>query len=1201
MAIDGILSRIFGGLTRQASTPVAIGFEENSPVGMPVSAGVQGYISNWADTGRYITPELARQSPSVYACTMLISQSIARMEWKVYKVEEEQMRPLPNHPLYHLLNIEPNPFMGALTWRQSMLMDCLLYGNGYSYIERDASGRPIRLEKLRPDLMNVQRAADNSVVYHYAAGIPGSQVFNAYDIFHLIGPSADGLIGEPPIYLARQMIGVEIEAEAFVASFFQNGARPAGVLQVQGTLSPEAYTRLRDSWQAMQGGSRNAGRVAILESGYEFKQVSINPDDAQLIELRRYCREQIAAAFGVPPHMVGDSSKQSYSSAEQADLEFTKHTLGTWVSRLEEETIRKLIRPGDQVRTAISFDALTRGDLGGRFNAYATALQHGFLSINEVRSREGMGPVLGGENLRVPLQLGPLPTTTKESDAPTSAEAQASGVGQLQAMSALAAMVAKGEIPAEAASGIIAAAFPLIGEADIAKIISPLADAARKPKAAPPPPGGSKPTPTDPSPPEPTTPAPAPTPANPSPTDPASAGELSRRDCGSGAGGFQPGNECGKGGTGGDDISEGSDAGIPAAADLTKVGNLGGSTGAMLAKDKDGNQYVVKEGNSPEHIRSEAAANDIYAAAGVPVPAHSLDESDSSAPKQITKFVEGTPIGNLSGAKFEAAASQLREHFAADALMANWDVIGLNGDNVLVPKDGGPPQRVDNGGSLTFRAQGGPKAFGPKVGELESMRTSDQGRRVFGKLNNNQIAAQIRDLGRRRSSIVRAAPKELRETISARLDYMERWAKENGARSKGDATTIILDYVEETDEERDCGTGAGGFQPGNACGQGGGGGAEDGKDGEGKKDAKAPGKWMEKKPDGYTTAVQSVGEAKLHACLAARYENEEGMTKKEAQVAAIDYMLDTPQAAMMKDFAKYGINPESAENMVKPSTLKNDPGIYAKDKAIAAGLIKPAASGSQSNKAPIEATPTAPPKQSAAAPVAPSKAKDPEDKADQPIKTKGKASTTPGIPPEGKLPTGHDPDWTVETPTPKVTAIQEAVVNNVALAKEAVNNYSQSGYNELNAQLRKNSTPTKDSLYAVASFEAKEAAMVAALDAVTRCDKRDPPPATVYRGSGEKVMMQIDKLGVGDTFVDHGFMSTSTRRAAAESFGGGKVMMRISTRQGISIKAWSSHKNEEEVLLPRGSRFKVKTKEWRYIQGRGRVLVVDLEHMDTNH
>lgn len=1201
MAIDGILSRIFGGLTRQASTPVAIGFEENSPVGMPVSAGVQGYISNWADTGRYITPELARQSPSVYACTMLISQSIARMEWKVYKVEEEQMRPLPNHPLYHLLNIEPNPFMGALTWRQSMLMDCLLYGNGYSYIERDASGRPIRLEKLRPDLMNVQRAADNSVVYHYAAGIPGSQVFNAYDIFHLIGPSADGLIGEPPIYLARQMIGVEIEAEAFVASFFQNGARPAGVLQVQGTLSPEAYTRLRDSWQAMQGGSRNAGRVAILESGYEFKQVSINPDDAQLIELRRYCREQIAAAFGVPPHMVGDSSKQSYSSAEQADLEFTKHTLGTWVSRLEEETIRKLIRPGDQVRTAISFDALTRGDLGGRFNAYATALQHGFLSINEVRSREGMGPVLGGENLRVPLQLGPLPTTTKESDAPTSAEAQASGVGQLQAMSALAAMVAKGEIPAEAASGIIAAAFPLIGEADIAKIISPLADAARKPKAAPPPPGGSKPTPTDPSPPEPTTPAPAPTPANPSPTDPASAGELSRRDCGSGSGGFQPGNECGKGGTGGDDISEGSDAGIPAAADLTKVGNLGGSTGAMLAKDKDGNQYVVKEGNSPEHIRSEAAANDIYAAAGVPVPAHSLDESDSSAPKQVTKFIEGTPIGNLSGAKFEAAASQLREHFAADALMANWDVIGLNGDNVLVPKDGGPPQRVDNGGSLTFRAQGGPKAFGPKVGELESMRTSDQGRRVFGKLNNNQIAAQIRDLGRRRSSIVRAAPKELRETISARLDYMERWAKENGARSKGDATTIILDYVEETDEERDCGTGAGGFQPGNACGQGGGGGAEDGKDGDGKKDAKAPGKWMEKKPFGYATAVTTAGEAKLHSCLAAKYENEEGMSKKDAQVAATDYMLETPQAALFKDFNTYGINPESTENMAKAKSLKNDPGIYAKDKAIAAGLIKPAASGSQSNKAPIEATPTAPPKQSGSKPAPAPKAKGPDDPADQAEKTKAKPSATPGVAPSGMLPVGLDPDWGGDTATPKVLPMQAQLVDKVPLVREAVHHYSGSGAGQLNAALRENQIEAHENLNQIAKLEPKLAAMVGALDAVTRCEQREPPPSVVYRGAGSKTRIELDKLGVGDTFIDHGFMSTSTRKDVVKSFGGGAVQMRISTRSGVSIKGWSMHRPEEEVLLPRGSRFKVKTKEWRYQTGVGAVLVVDLEHLDTNH
>jgi HK97 family phage portal protein len=1196
MAIDGILSRIFGGLTRQAERPAPVDFQDNSPVGMPVSSGIQGYISSWADTGRYITPENARQSPSVYACTMLISQSIARMEWKVYKVEGEQLRPTPDHALYHLLNVEPNPFMGALTWRQSMLMDCLLYGNGYSYIERDAAGRPIRLEKLRPDLMNVQRAPDNSVVYSYAAGIPGAQTFNAYDIFHLIGPSADGLLGEPPIYMARQMIGVELEAEAFVGSFFQNGARPAGVLQVQGTLSPEAYTRLRDSWQAMQGGSRNAGRVAILESGYEFKQVSVNPDDAQLIELRRYCREQIAAAFGVPPHMVGDSSKQSYSSAEQADLEFTKHTLGTWASRLEEETTRKLLRPGEMVRTSISFDALTRGDLGGRFGAYATALQHGFLSINEVRAREGMSPVAGGENLRVPLQLGPLPTTPKESEAPNAAEAQASGVGQLQAMTALAAAVAKGEIPAEAAGGIISAAFPLIGADEIAKIISPLADAAKKPKDAPPPPGGPEPTPKAPTPPEPNAPPPAPTPADSSPAAPASAGELSRRDCGTGSGGFQAGNECGKGGSGG-----GADADLPAASELEKVGTLGGSTGAVLAKDKDGNQYVVKGGNSPEHIRSEAAANDIYAAAGVPVPPHSLDESDPASPKQVTRFVEGTPIGNLTGAKFEAAASQLREHFAADALMANWDVIGMNGDNVLVPKDGSPPQRVDNGGSLTFRAQGGPKAFGPKVGELESMRTSDQGRRIFGKLNNNQIAAQIRDLGRRRASIIRAAPKELRETISARLDYMERWAKENGARSKGDATTILLDY---TEEERDCGTGSGGFQPGNDCGKGGGAGGEEGND-PSPSASKKPGDWMNKKGAEYGAAVKTAGEAKLHACLVAKHQAD-GLSKKEAIAAANQELLSSSSDSKAKAGFEFGINMSSDENQALAKTLKNDPGIYAKEKAVAAGLIKPAASGSQANVPPLQAAPTAPPKQqehAAPKPVAPPK--DPsKEPAKQAEKNAAGPSATPGKPPVGMLPTNKPDEWPDSTPTPEVTETQAKVVNNTPIAREAVDNYSGSGYGSINKALRNGKVEGYQSgTTALSHLSMQQAMQVAALDCVTRVDMRSPPPSVVYRGvASNEFTTQIDKLGVGQTFTESGFVSTSTSYGTASAFGSGTngTVMKIRTRQGVSIKAWSSHKSENEVLLPRGARFRVISKEWRYTPGSGARLYVEVEHLETN-
>jgi hypothetical protein len=315
-------------------------------------------------------------------------------------------------------------------------------------------------------------------------------------------------------------------------------------------------------------------------------------------------------------------------------------------------------------------------------------------------------------------------------------------------------------------------------------------------------------------------------------------------------------------------------------------------------------------------------------------------------------------------------------------------------------------------------------------------------------------------------------------------------------------------------------------------------------------------------------------------------------------------MLETPQAALFKDFSKYGINPESEENTVKAKSLKNDPGIYAKDKAIASGLIKPAESGSQSNKAPIEATPTAPPKQSgskpAPAPKTP-KAKGPDDPADQPDKTKAKPSMTPGTPPPGKLPEGMDPDWGGDQAMPKVTDVQMQLIGNVPIVKESIRNYSGSGAGQLNAALRDNQTPNTESVLHVAQIDPKVAVMVGALDAVTRCDTRDPPPSIVYRGAGEKTRMQLDRLGVGDTFVDHGFVSTSARKDVVKTFGGGAVQMRISTRQGVSIKAWSMHKPEEEVLLPRGSRFKVKTKEWRYIPGRGSVLVVDLEHLDTNH
>ena len=480
---------------------------DRTPIGQP-PGGAQAYISSHADTGRSITPEAAREAPTVYACTRLISQSVARMEWRVMRREGGIPVPAREHPLYRLLNVEPNDYMGALVWRESMLLDCLLYGNAYSVIERDASGRVVGLHKLRADSVEVSRGADGMPVYTYNSARwdrrTSGEVYQGYDIFHLRAPSLDGLLGETPIYLVRNIIGVELEAEKFVASFFRNGARPAGIIKVAGTITEEALKRLRQSWQAITGGAENAGRVAILESGYSWESVSVNPEEAKLVELRSFCRSQIAAAFNVPVHMVGDATKTSYASAEQADAEFVKHCLSNWASRFEEECARKLVRSGELIETHISFDALLRGDLSSRFAAYSTALNNGFLTINEVRERENYAPIDGGDVARAPVNLAivdpnvgksgdvsPITGASVEaaplalvddSEEPTDAiEAVAAGEpvadtalngAQVTSLVDLASKVQAGELPKDTAMGIAKVAFPAIDASAIEDIFA---------------------------------------------------------------------------------------------------------------------------------------------------------------------------------------------------------------------------------------------------------------------------------------------------------------------------------------------------------------------------------------------------------------------------------------------------------------------------------------------------------------------------------------------------------------------------------------------------------------------------------------------------------------------------------------------------------------------------------------------------------
>jgi HK97 family phage portal protein len=205
-------------------------FEDTTPIGQPISGGIQSYVSSWAWTGKTISPDNAMEAPTVYACVRLISQTLARMPWQVLRNSADGASNDVTHPVYQLLNCEANEDMTSFVFREAQISDCLLYGNSFAYISRSASGLPIGLERLRPDLCYLMRDPQNQPFYKYWSGKHQegasadiiNRTFRPYDILHVVGPSADGLLGEAAIHRMRDLIGMELELQEFTSRFFAN-------------------------------------------------------------------------------------------------------------------------------------------------------------------------------------------------------------------------------------------------------------------------------------------------------------------------------------------------------------------------------------------------------------------------------------------------------------------------------------------------------------------------------------------------------------------------------------------------------------------------------------------------------------------------------------------------------------------------------------------------------------------------------------------------------------------------------------------------------------------------------------------------------------------------------------------------------------------------------------------------------------------
>ena len=349
-------------------------------------------------SGKAVTERSAMQMTAVYSCVRILAEAIAGLPLHLYCYKEDGGKEKAfGHPLYLLLHDEPNPEMSSFVFRETLMTHLLLWGNAYAQIIRNGKGEVVALYPLMPNRMTVDRDSSGQLFYSYqmsnadAPTMPGGTVIlKPSDVLHIPGLGFDGLVGYSPIAMAKNAIGLAIATEEYGAKFFANGATPGGLLEYPGTVKDP--DRVRESWNKGFSGSQNAGKVAILEEGMKYTPISIAPEQAQFLETRKFQINEIARIFRIPPHMIGDLEKSSFSNIEQQSLEFVKYTLDPWVVRWEQSLSRALFTPEEKSQYFFKFnvEGLLRGDYQSRMNGYATARQNGWMSANDIRELENL-------------------------------------------------------------------------------------------------------------------------------------------------------------------------------------------------------------------------------------------------------------------------------------------------------------------------------------------------------------------------------------------------------------------------------------------------------------------------------------------------------------------------------------------------------------------------------------------------------------------------------------------------------------------------------------------------------------------------------------------------------------------------------------------------------------------------------------------
>jgi HK97 family phage portal protein len=387
---SGLFARIFRSSPENPSTSLS------NP-----AAWLTGLFGT-SKTGVQVSEDNALTFSAVYAAVRIISETIASIPLNVYQADGETRVKAVGHPVQDLLAKAPNSVSSTFTFREAMASNLVLHGNAYAKIEMNAAGRPTALIPLNPMKVEV-KVVDGEKVYVFDK----KHTYLDYEMLHFVGLSFNGLTGKSPLSMAREAVAIGLAAQEYGARFYSNGANAGGVITAPGRLNTEVVKRLRESWNRAQSGNSNSHSTAILEEGMKYEKIGLDPEAAQFLQSRKFQVNEIARIFRIPPSYLADLENSSTrANVEQQAIQFVRDCITPYVRRMEVELNRKLFREDEpNLYAYFTMEGLMRGDLQGRYDAYATARQWGWLSVNDIRDLENLNPVEGGDIYLQPLNM----------------------------------------------------------------------------------------------------------------------------------------------------------------------------------------------------------------------------------------------------------------------------------------------------------------------------------------------------------------------------------------------------------------------------------------------------------------------------------------------------------------------------------------------------------------------------------------------------------------------------------------------------------------------------------------------------------------------------------------------------------------------------------------------------------------------------